>query len=42
MKTYEDVEVWFHTFLMLALGGSGQLHVLAALHPEKESLVSTG
>jgi len=36
MKMYEEVEVQSHTFLILALDGSGQLHALAILPLVKE------
>jgi hypothetical protein len=35
-KTHEWMEVEFHSFLTLVLGGVGQLHLPAALPSEKE------
>jgi hypothetical protein len=42
MKTYGRVDVWIHILLTSALTGSGQLHALAALPPEKEPPVPIG
>jgi hypothetical protein len=41
MKTYEGVHLYTHVFFTSTLiGGEGQLHVLAALPPEKEPPVA--
>jgi hypothetical protein len=43
LETYEEVEVWLHTFLISTLlEVSGQLHIVAALSSRKEPWVPIG